>query len=79
MTAKQGKIDFKKPHAPLLFIGGEKDNITPASLNRKNVKAYKHKDSIVDYKEFEGRTHILCAQENWEEIAAYIHNWIETK
>ena len=34
-----GMINFKKPHAPLLFIAGEKDNIIPAELNRKNSEA----------------------------------------
>src|SRR5215510_483802 len=27
-------IDFKKPHEPILFIGGEKDNIFPPSLTK---------------------------------------------
>lgn len=35
------KIDFKKPHAPLLITSGELDNILPASLNYRNYKAYK--------------------------------------
>lgn len=76
-TTKQGKIDFKKAHVPLLFIAGEKDNIVPASLNRKNANAYKSKGSTVDFKEFLGRSHAICEQENWEEIADYILNWVE--
>src|SRR5512142_1223747 len=30
------RIDFKKPHAPLLITAGERDHIIPASLNRSN-------------------------------------------
>lgn len=73
---KQGKVDFKKPHVPLLFIAGEKDNIIPASLNRKNFKAYKDKNSPIALKEFAGRTHYICGQENWQEVAEYIAVWL---
>ena len=72
-----GKIDFKKSHAPLLFIAGEKDHIIPASLNRKNFEAYKDKNSKTDFKEFPGRTHYICGQHNWEEVAEYIIDWIK--
>jgi pimeloyl-ACP methyl ester carboxylesterase len=75
-TGKDGKIDFKKPHAPLLMIAGEKDNIIPPSLNVKNFNAYKDKNSTIDFKEFEGRTHYICGQEKWEEVADYIATWI---
>ncbi len=70
-----GKIDFKKPHNPLLFIAGEKDNIIPSSLNKKNFEAYKDKDSKIDFKEFSGRTHYICGQKNWEEVAMFINKW----
>lgn len=75
-TGADGAIDFKKPHAPLLIIAGEKDNIIPSSLNKKNQEAYKHQGSITDFKIFENRTHYLCGQPNWEEIADYISQWI---
>jgi pimeloyl-ACP methyl ester carboxylesterase len=75
-TGNAGKIDFKKPHNPLLFIAGEEDNIIPSSLNRKNFDAYKDKSSKIDFKEFKGRTHFICGQQNWEEVAAYVYEWI---
>lgn len=77
-TKKDGKIDFKKPHAPLLFIAGEKDHIIPSSLNKKNFNAYKYGNSKTDFKEFSGRTHYICGQENWQEVAKYIDEWITT-
>jgi pimeloyl-ACP methyl ester carboxylesterase len=76
-TKDQGAINFKLPHNPLLFIAGEQDHIIPASLNKKNRNAYTDKNSITDYKEFAGRTHYICGQPNWEEIAEYINQWIE--
>ncbi len=75
-TGKAGKIDFNKPHAPLLIIAGEKDHIIPSSLNKKNYRAYKDKNSKLDFKEFPGRTHYICGQENWQEVAGYIERWI---
>ena len=35
-----GRIDFKKPHPPLLITAGEKDHIVPASLNKSNFIKY---------------------------------------
>ena len=78
-VGKNGRIDFGKPHNPLLFVAGEADNIIPASLNRKNARAYKDKDSRVDFKEFSGRTHYICGQANWPEVAEYIRHWIEDR
>jgi pimeloyl-ACP methyl ester carboxylesterase len=71
------KIDFKKPHNPLLFIAGEKDNCVPASLNRKNFNAYKDTNSIKVFKEFMGRGHFICGESNWQEVADYILNWLK--
>ena len=75
-TGKDGRIDFTKPHSPLLIVAGEKDNIVPASLIRKNFKAYKENNSRIDFKEFSDRTHYICGQSAWEEVAEYIDKWI---
>jgi pimeloyl-ACP methyl ester carboxylesterase len=75
-TSHDGKIDFNKPHSPLLIIAGKEDNIIPSSLNKKNYEAYKDQKSIIDFKEFAGRTHYICGQQNWEEVATYISEWI---
>jgi pimeloyl-ACP methyl ester carboxylesterase len=75
-TGKEGRIDFSKPHNPLLIIAGEKDNIVPASLVKKNYKAYNKNNSRIDFKEFSDRTHYICGQPDWDEIAAYIDEWI---
>jgi esterase/lipase len=72
-----GYIDFKKAHQPLLFIAGEKDNIVPAALNQKNFDAYSDKNSRKNFKLFSERTHYICGQDNWQEVADYIYNWIE--
>jgi pimeloyl-ACP methyl ester carboxylesterase len=75
-TKNDGRINFRKPHAPLLIIAGEKDHIIPASLNRKNFEAYKDRNSKIEFREFPGRTHYICGQENWKEVATFIAEWI---
>lgn len=70
------RIDFKKPHAPLLFIAGSADNIIPATLNKSNQAKYRHSHSVTDFKEFAGRTHFIVGQKNWEEVADYIIGWL---
>jgi pimeloyl-ACP methyl ester carboxylesterase len=72
-----GHIDLDIIHPPLLFIGGSEDQIIPASLNQKNAEAYTDESSIADFKEFEGRSHYICGQPGWEEVAAYVAEWLE--
>ncbi len=76
-TKSYAKVDFKKPHVPLLFIAGEKDHIIPKGLNKKNFNAYKDANSKKDFKEFENRGHFICGDKNWKEVANYISEWIK--
>jgi alpha-beta hydrolase superfamily lysophospholipase len=74
-----GHLNLDSPHVPLLLIGGEKDEIIPASLTEKNYKAYTDTNSVIDFKEFEGRSHYICAEPGWEEVAEYVYNWIKSQ
>lgn len=76
---KAGKMDTHLPHHPLLLIAGEKDHIIPADLVVKNFKAYTHKTSIIEMKEFPNRSHYICGEPSWEEVADYIYNWLEER
>lgn len=72
------KIDFKKPHAPLLITAGSEDNIIPPHLNFRNYKKYaKDNDSVLEYKEFPGRNHFVLGQSSWKGDADYILDWLE--
>lgn len=72
------KVDFGKPHAPLLLTSGDKDNIIPAHLNNRNFKKYKNNGSVLVYKEFEGRNHYVVGQPTWKEDADYILAWLQS-
>jgi alpha-beta hydrolase superfamily lysophospholipase len=73
------KIDFRKPHAPLLLIAGSADHIIPASLNQSNYAKYQSSPSVADFKEFAGRTHFIVGQTGWEEVADYVLGWLNEK
>ena len=70
-------IDFSKPHVPLLFVGGGKDNIFPASLTQKIANRYKDKNSRVDLKIFEDKSHFICGEPGWQKVADHIPDWYE--
>jgi len=70
-------VDFKKPHAPLLILAGSEDHVIPAHLSYRNFIKYPKNNSIVDYKEFEGRNHSVLTASGWETTADYVARWIE--
>ncbi|MGZ6346371.1 MAG: alpha/beta hydrolase [Anaerolineales bacterium] len=77
--ALYAKIDFNKPHPPMLFIAGGADHLIPSSLNETNYVRYKNSLSITDYKEFPGRVHFIIGQRGWEEVADYIFSWVKAQ
>jgi pimeloyl-ACP methyl ester carboxylesterase len=74
-----GRVDFRKPHAPLLLIAGSDDTIIPAGLNRTNYARYRASPSVTDIKEFPGRVHFIIGQSGWEEVADYVLAWLKEK
>jgi pimeloyl-ACP methyl ester carboxylesterase len=68
-------VDYKNDErAPLLFISGSEDHLMPPSIQRSNAKHYKS-DTLTEIKEYEGRAHLLPAQDGWEEVADYALEW----
>lgn len=72
-------IDFKKPHVPILFIGGGSDHIFPPNLTQTIASKYKHAGSHVNVKIFEGKSHFICGEPGWEKVADYILDWYENR
>ena len=71
------KINFKRPHPPLLFLSGSKDRIIPASLNYCNYEIYPSKASITNYKEFKGRNHLIFGHPAWIKEAEFVLCWLQ--
>jgi pimeloyl-ACP methyl ester carboxylesterase len=63
--------------APLLLIAGLEDHQVPASMNREDFNRWQHSASLTDYKEFPLRSHLILAQDGWEEVADYAITWAE--
>ncbi len=70
-------IDFKKPHVPLLLIGGAEDSIFPHTLTQTIAGKYSDKNSRTDLKIYEGKSHFICGEPGWEKIADDIIHWYE--
>jgi len=69
-------VNFRNPdRASLLFIAGSEDNLVPPSANESNVHHYKHAQAVTEYQEFEGRSHWICGQPGWEEVADFALDW----
>jgi pimeloyl-ACP methyl ester carboxylesterase len=67
-------VDYhKEDRAPLLFISGSEDHIMPPKVQESNLKHYK--TGTVERREFEGRPHLMVADEGWEEIADLAVSW----
>jgi pimeloyl-ACP methyl ester carboxylesterase len=70
------KVDFENAtRAPLLFIAGSIDHVSPPSLNKANVKKYRKSRAVTDYHDFDGRSHFTLGQDGWESVADYALNW----
>ena len=73
------RVNYRNHHrSPLLLIGGAMDRLVPAVQNRSNYQKYAHSNAITDYKEFPYRSHLIIAQEGWQEIAEYALSWAKS-
>ncbi len=64
-----------KTRAPLLLIGGGIDLIAPASMTKAIFNKQKRAKSLTELKIFEDRSHYLCAEPGWEEVADTALDW----
>jgi pimeloyl-ACP methyl ester carboxylesterase len=70
------KVNFgNNDRAPLLFIVGGQDQVSPPSLNLDNANRYRKSVAITDVKQYPYRCHYTIGQEGWEEVADYALSW----
>jgi pimeloyl-ACP methyl ester carboxylesterase len=68
------KVDFdKEDRAPLLFVSGGIDNLMPPSVQKTNARLYN--TGLVARKEYGDRSHFICGEAGWEEVADYALEW----
>ncbi len=71
-------VDYAKPdRAPLLVITGGIDHVVPPVIGRAIVAKYGKalSPSVVEYREFPGRTHRIVSQDGWQEVADFALGW----
>jgi pimeloyl-ACP methyl ester carboxylesterase len=70
------KVRFDNPNRPpLLLIAGEKDLTAQPSMVQANFKKQQQAPSTTGFKMFPGRSHWLCVDRGWEEVADYALDW----
>jgi pimeloyl-ACP methyl ester carboxylesterase len=71
------KVNYRNAkRAPLLIIAGELDRTVEAAMNRANFRRYERSGAVTELREFAGRTHYICGQPGWEEVADFALEWI---
>ncbi|CAN5524664.1 alpha/beta fold hydrolase [soil metagenome] len=73
---KEGHVDLKKHHVPLLFISGREDHIIPEALVERNFDAYGMAVGTKSIRLFAGRGHHICNEPGWQEVAGYVESWL---
>jgi pimeloyl-ACP methyl ester carboxylesterase len=74
------RVDFRNDErAPLLFVAGGIDHVSPPVLNRANARHYRHSSAVTGYKEFPGRSHFTLGQDGWEDVADFALQWAVTQ
>lgn len=64
-----------RARAPLLLIGGGRDQIFPASRTRSTFRRYRKSNAVTGYQEYPGRSHYTIGEPGWEYVADYALRW----
>ncbi|MGJ6967817.1 alpha/beta hydrolase [Streptosporangium sp. G11] len=68
-------VDYhNEKRKPLLFIAGENDNLMPPKIQRSNARHYTS-NTVTEVIEFPGRSHLMPAEQGWEEVADRALAW----
>ena len=72
-----GRIDFARPHPPLLMTAGVLDRVIPARLSFNSFSRYRQRGSITEFRALDGRDHMVIVEQGWEEVADLVAYWLE--
>ena len=73
---KQARIEFKTDHVPLLFMTGDSDHLTPLAMVRANSARYAPSTGLLEFTEFPNRSHFICNEPGWEDVADHAFEWL---
>jgi pimeloyl-ACP methyl ester carboxylesterase len=70
-------IQARNPkRAPLLLVAGEEDRTIVPAMVRATYRKQRRAPSLTAFKTFPGRSHFLCTEPGWEEVADYALAWV---
>jgi len=72
---KASTVDAKSVSCPILVVACAHDRIVPVSVAKQVAKKYQ-KNTDVTFKVFKKFAHAIHQQKGWEEIPAYLDDWI---
>ena len=74
-----GAVDMRKAGPPLLIITGDQDHLTPLGLVRRNHAAYRRGPRQVELEVVAGRSHFICNEPGWEQVAGRALDWLDAR
>lgn len=76
VLGKGSKIKSPNPERPpLLLTAAEFDRTVPLPMVRTNAKKQAKSPSKTEFKIFPKRSHFLCLESGWEEVADFVLDW----
>jgi pimeloyl-ACP methyl ester carboxylesterase len=70
------KVRWNNPdRPPLLLIAGEKDRTVPAPMVRSTYRKQIRSPSPTAFRAFSGRSHWLCNEQGWQDVADFALGW----
>jgi len=76
LFGNRSKIYFNRVPQPLLFLSGSEDRIILSSLVQKTFRKYQKTNPYAAYKSYPGKSHLMILENDWENIADDVHQWI---
>jgi pimeloyl-ACP methyl ester carboxylesterase len=76
LLGKGSKLKSPNPERPpLLLTAAEFDRTVPHQMVRTNAKKQARSPSKTEFKFFPKRSHFLCLEPGWEEVADFVLDW----
>jgi pimeloyl-ACP methyl ester carboxylesterase len=69
------RVDSSRVTCPVLVVAGAQDRITPASVVHRVARKYR---AVSTWKKFADHAHWVLAEPGWEDVAAYVDDWLKS-
>jgi pimeloyl-ACP methyl ester carboxylesterase len=70
-------VNPRRRRQPLLITGADKDRLVSPYLSRAAARVQRLSPARTDLVMFSNRSHLLCAEPGWEEVAGAVIDWAD--